>query len=77
MINRPSICWGCVHRENCKLFNKDPEAVVIDCGRFLMSDANKAIMQAIYEHFKSESESEDRPDFLRKCFNIPMVKEDQ
>lgn len=76
MSNRPSICWGCVHRENCKLFNEDPEAEVIDCGRFLMKDPDKAIMQAIFEHFKPESELEDRHDFLRKRFNIPMDKED-
>lgn len=76
MSNRPSICWKCVHRENCKLFNKNPEAEVIDCGRFLMKDADKAIMQAMYEHFMAESELEDRSDFLKKRFGIPMVKEE-
>lgn len=76
MSNIPSICYGCKHREYCTSFNKDTEADVIDCGRFIMSDANKAIMQAIYEHFKAESESEDRPVFLRKSLNIPIDKED-
>ena len=57
MSNRPSICWKCVHRENCKMFNNNPKSEVIECGRFLMKDADKAIiMQAIYNHFKAESE---------------------
>ena len=76
MSNRPSICWKCVHREYCTSYNKDPETEVIDCGRFIMRDVDKAIMQAIYEHFMAESELEDRPDFLKKRFNIPMVKDD-
>jgi hypothetical protein len=38
------------------MFNKNPEAEVIECGRFLMKDADKAIMQAIYNHFMVESE---------------------
>ena len=56
MSNRPSICWKCVHKENCKMFNKNPEAEVTECGRFLMSDGDKAIMQVLYEHFMAESE---------------------
>lgn len=56
MSNRPSICWKCVHREDCKMFNKHPEAKVTECGRFLMKDGDGAIMQAIYEHFMEESE---------------------
>ena len=38
---------------------------------------HKGIIQAIYEHFMSESESEDRPDFLKKRFNVPMAKENE
>jgi len=56
MSNRPSLCWKCVHRDDCNMFNNDPEAKVTECGRFLMKDADKAIMQAIYEHFMPESE---------------------
>ena len=56
MSNRPSICWKCIHREDCKTFNKNPEAKVTECGRFLMRDGGKAIMQMLYEHFIAESE---------------------
>lgn len=59
MSNRPSICWKCVHREDCKIFNRNPESDVIECGRFLMKDADKAIMQAIYNHLKAESEDQN------------------
>lgn len=76
MSNRPSLCCKCVHREYCTSYNKDPEMDVLDCGRFIMRDVDKAIMQAIYEHLKSESEPEDRSDFLKKRFNIPMIKND-
>lgn len=58
MSNRPSICWKCVRRENCKMFAKNPNADVTECGRFIMKDADKAIMQALYEHFEEESEDE-------------------
>ena len=47
MSNRPSICWKCVHKEDCKMFNKNPEAKVRACGRFLMKDEDRTIMQAI------------------------------
>ena len=50
-MNRPSICWKCVHREDCKMFNKNPEAEITECGRFLMKDGDRAIMQMLYEHF--------------------------
>lgn len=33
------------------MFQKDPDAVVTECGRFLMKDGDKAIMQMLYEHF--------------------------
>ena len=56
MSNRTGICWKCVHREDCKMFNKNPEAKVTECGRFLMKDMEKAIIQALYEHFMAESE---------------------
>ena len=64
MSNRPSICWKCIHREDCKMFEKNPDASVTECGRFIVSiftvmkDADKAIMPAIYEHFMAESEEE-------------------
>lgn len=58
MSNRPSICWKCVHREDCKLFNKNPEAKVTECGRFLMKDGDRAIMQMLYKHFMEESEDQ-------------------
>jgi hypothetical protein len=38
------------------MFAKNPDSTVNECGRFLMSDGNKAIMQALYEHFMEESE---------------------
>lgn len=56
MSNRKSICWKCIHREDCKMFAISPDSTVIECGRFLMSDGDKAIMQALYEHFMVESE---------------------
>ena len=59
MSNRPSICWKCIHREDCKMFKKNPDANVTECGRFLMKDKDRAIMQAIYEHFMAESEDEE------------------
>lgn len=48
-MNRPSICWKCVNREGCKMFNKNPEAKVTDCERFLMKKEDEAIMQELYE----------------------------
>lgn len=38
------------------MFNKNPEAKVTECGRFLMKDGDRAIMQAIHELFMAESE---------------------
>jgi len=60
MSNRPSICWKCVHREDCRLFAKNPEANVLECGRFVMKDADKAIMQAIYNHFFEPQERSEK-----------------
>ena len=56
MSNRSGMCWKCVYQEKCKMFNKNPEAKVTNCGRFLMKDADKALMQALYELFMTESE---------------------
>ena len=59
-MNRPSICWKCVHIDDCKMFNKNPEAKVTECGRFLMKDGDRAIMQMLYEHFVlAESENKE------------------
>lgn len=55
-MNKPSICWKCVHREDCKMFDKDPEAKVTECGRFLMKDGDMAIMQMLYKHFTETEE---------------------
>lgn len=41
------------------MFNKNPEAKVTECGRFLMKDEVIAIMQAISGDFKAESEAEE------------------
>lgn len=35
-MNRPSICWSCMHKDDCKKFKKNPDAKVTDCGRFLI-----------------------------------------
>ena len=56
MSNRPSICWKCIHRADCKMFNKNPEAKVTECGRFLMKDEDRTIIQKLYEHLMAESE---------------------
>ena len=55
-MNRPSICWSCIHKDDCSRFEKNPDAKVTDCGRFLMSDADQAIMQAIYDSFVKDGE---------------------
>jgi len=59
MSNRPSICWRCIHREDCKMFARNPEADVTECGRFIMKDADRSLMQAIYEHFMESEEKEN------------------
>lgn len=59
MSNRPSICWKCIRREDCKMFAKNPDSIVNECRRFLMSDGDKAIMQALYDHFMAESEDKE------------------
>jgi len=59
MSNRPSICEKCVHKEDCRMFAKNPEAKVTECGRFLMKDGDKAIMQMLYKHFMAESEDKE------------------
>lgn len=41
------------------MFNKNPEAKVTECGRFLMKDEDRAIMQMLYEHFMAESEGKN------------------
>ena len=56
MSNREGLCWRCVHRETCTMFNKDRDVITTDCGRFSLPDEEKAIMQAIYSEFL---ESED------------------
>ena len=56
MSNRPSICWRCIHREDCKMFARNPEADVTECGRFIMKDADRVLMQAIYEDFMEREE---------------------
>lgn len=59
MSNITSICWKCVHREDCKMFDNHPEAKVTECGRFLMKDGDRAIMQMLYKHFMEESEDKE------------------
>lgn len=56
MSNRPSICWKCIHRENCRHFN--PEVNVTDCGRFLMPDGEKALYDAIFRKMMVETQAE-------------------
>ena len=58
MSNNPSICWKCVHQKDCKMFNKNPNAIVKKCGRFLMKDSDKAIMEVLYKHFIEGSNAE-------------------
>ena len=50
-MNSQNICYKCVHQEDCKMFNADRTKVTVECGRFLMKDGDKAIMNAIYEEF--------------------------
>ena len=40
------------------MFNKNPEAEVTECGRFLMKDGDRVIMQMLYEHFVESEEQE-------------------
>lgn len=52
------------------MFNKNPEAKVTECGRFLMKDGDRAIMQMLYEHFMAESEDlGDYPDTVHNQFD--------
>ena len=60
MSNRPSICWKCIHRKDCKMFNKNPEAKVTECGRFLMKDEDRAIMQMLYDVLTEKEDKECR-----------------
>ena len=41
MSNRPGICWECIKREDCKAFNKNPDANVTECGRFKRKEQNE------------------------------------
>ena len=50
-MNNQNICYKCVHQDDCKMFNADTSKVTVECGRFLMKDGDKAIMNAIYEEF--------------------------
>ena len=50
MSNRPSICWKCKHRETCKMFNKNSKAKITKCGRFLMKDGYKEMMQVLFKY---------------------------
>jgi len=50
-MNNQNICYKCVHQEDCEMFNADRTKVTVECGRFLMKDGDKAIMNAIYEEF--------------------------
>lgn len=56
-MNSPSICYKCIHQEDCNLFNADKTKVTVECGRFLMKEEDIAIMNAIYEHFFDKSAS--------------------
>ena len=51
MSDRKSLCWRCIRREGrCAMFAKNPDFIVIKCGRFLMPDADKAFMQMLHQH---------------------------
>lgn len=56
MSNRSGICWKCINREECKMFNKNPKAKVTECGRFVRKKEDEEIMQALNEFFTAESE---------------------
>lgn len=58
MSNRKGLCWKCLHREDCRMFHKTPNAVVTDCGRFIPKNGEQLLMQSVFNNFFSEDKED-------------------
>ena len=48
-MNSTTICGHCKRIEHCRMFLKDPHAVVSECGRYEETDLHKSIRESFTE----------------------------
>lgn len=48
-MNNSTICGHCKRIEHCRMFLKDPHAVVSECGRYEETDLHKSIRESFTE----------------------------
>lgn len=44
-MNSTTICGHCKRIEHCRMFMKDPQAVVSECGRYEETDLHKSVRE--------------------------------
>lgn len=79
------VCADCEHREVCHhkaiiqaIYEHFNVPIDIPEVKEKLDEAEDSYQYFMKKNFGiDESESEDRPDFLKKSFNIPMAKEDE
>ena len=48
-MNNQTICGHCKRIEHCRMFLKDPHAVVSECGRYEETDLHKSVREGLTE----------------------------
>lgn len=51
MGNRSGLCWTCSARATCKAFNKDPNANVVECGRYASEITFDFSLRSLFEDY--------------------------
>lgn len=51
MGNRSGLCWTCSTRATCKAFNKDPNANVVECGRYASEITFDFSLRSLFEDY--------------------------
>lgn len=46
-MNSTTICGHCKRIEHCRMFLKDPHAVVSECGRYLETELHKSVREIL------------------------------
>ena len=47
-MNSTTICGHCKRIEHCRMFLKDPHAVVRECGRYEETDLHKGVRESFH-----------------------------
>lgn len=48
-MNSTTICGHCKRIEHCRMFLKDPHAVVSECGRYEETELHKSVREGLTE----------------------------